>query len=224
MSGRVRLSTEYIRGMGIELCGRHYTLPVGPNVEVTHVDLDRDELATLPVPSHLKVVDHPEELANFKDDALDFVIANHVFEHCENPIHTLYNWLRVLKPGGLIFAAIPNKDHTFDKPRPITPFAHLLIDATFGPHVCRRAHYEDWYRNSKLEGNPGADVDAQVTAAMERKQNIHWHVWDYPAMCQMFERLSTDEDFRPILPFEIVHHEENGIEVLWILRKCASPA
>jgi ubiquinone/menaquinone biosynthesis C-methylase UbiE len=45
------------------------------------------------------VVDDGARLASFADGSLDFVVANHMLEHAEDPIAALKHQLRVLKPG-----------------------------------------------------------------------------------------------------------------------------
>jgi predicted SAM-dependent methyltransferase len=45
----------------------------------------------------------------------DFIIANHVFEHLDNPLKALIEWHRVLKGGGILFLTVPDKRRTFDK-------------------------------------------------------------------------------------------------------------
>ena len=39
---------------------------------------------------------------------MDFVIASHVIEHMLDPVETLQEWKRVLKPEGKIFFALPD--------------------------------------------------------------------------------------------------------------------
>lgn len=41
------------------------------------------------------------------DSSLDYIIAAHLFEHMLNPVKTLVEWKRVLKPGGAIYAVVP---------------------------------------------------------------------------------------------------------------------
>lgn len=40
--------------------------------------------------------------------SMDLVVANHVFEHVEDPQHVAYEVSRVLKPTGLLFASVPD--------------------------------------------------------------------------------------------------------------------
>lgn len=61
----------------------------------------------------------------FPDSYFDFVICSHVLEHFLNPIKTLEEWKRVVKPYGLIFVIFPHKERTFDKDKHRTTVADL---------------------------------------------------------------------------------------------------
>ena len=64
------------------------------------------------------IIDNGEQLTTIRDETQDFVIANHFIEHCQNPIQTFQNLFRVLKPGGVLYVAVPDKRFTFDADRP----------------------------------------------------------------------------------------------------------
>jgi len=66
-----------------------------------------------------------EYLSKFDDNSKDYIIINHVLEHLVNPIMIISEAFRVLKKGGCIALAIPDKDYTFDKHRPLTFFEEL---------------------------------------------------------------------------------------------------
>ena len=73
------------------------------------------------------MIDDGETLATVPDSPRDFVIANHFIEHTEDPIaHAAATTLRVLRPGGVLYMAVPDKRFTFDVDRPVTPLEHLV--------------------------------------------------------------------------------------------------
>jgi SAM-dependent methyltransferase len=66
----------------------------------------------------------------------DFVYSSHSLEHTPNPIWALVEQLRVIKTGGIIYAAIPNKNNTYDINRNSTPVEKLIqkyVDLVFEP-------------------------------------------------------------------------------------------
>lgn len=213
---RKQLSDKFIKGQGIEIGGLHYPLPVLEGVKVVYIDrMPLEDLIkdnpTLDVKANNIIVDSAETLDTISTHSQDFVIANHVLEHCENPLLALENWKRVLKPGGVIYAAIPNKDHTFDVNRAITALNHLKDDYIGGPERCRVYHYHDWYANSTLEGLKGEELTMRVNEAFKNVANIHFHVWDYEAICDLAGYAAE------MFKFNGFEAHSNGSEVIVIL-------
>ena len=95
---------------------------------------------------HVDIVDDGERLETIGDLTQDFVIANHFIEHSQNPIGAIENMLRVLKHGGILYLAVPDKRYTFDIDRPVTTIEHLLQDYEQGPQWSKRQHFEEWSR------------------------------------------------------------------------------
>ncbi len=62
----------------------------------------------------------------FKDETVDFVVSSHVIEHFYDPIKTIKEWLRVIKPGGYVYMIVPHKERTFDRDRPRTTLIELI--------------------------------------------------------------------------------------------------
>lgn len=52
------------------------------------------------------------------DTCYDWIIASHVIEHVPDPISFIRSCQRVLKPGGILSLAIPDKRYCFDHLRP----------------------------------------------------------------------------------------------------------
>jgi SAM-dependent methyltransferase len=66
-------------------------------------------------------------LDSVKSNTFDFVYSSHVLEHTPNPIAALNDQLRIVKSGGIVYVAMPNKKNTFDRTRKVTP-ADVLIN------------------------------------------------------------------------------------------------
>jgi SAM-dependent methyltransferase len=44
------------------------------------------------------------------DESYHFVYSSHTLEHVRDPVETLANWWRILKPGGYLIVAVPDED------------------------------------------------------------------------------------------------------------------
>lgn len=181
---RQELSFSYLQGDGVEVGALHYPLPVSGEAKVRYVDrmsvaelrkqyreLDHLELVDV------DVIDDGEVLGSFANDSLDFVIANHMLEHCENPIGALRNHFEKIKEGGIAYYAVPDKNYTFDKERSLTTFDHLMFDDKLGTLGSREQHFREWATYiGKKQGDEAAEL---VKHLMKINYSIHFHVWDY---------------------------------------------
>ena len=53
-----------------------------------------------------------------EDNTYNIIQSCHSFEHMENPLETLQEWIRILKPGGLVLLIVPDNDfcqHNMDE-------------------------------------------------------------------------------------------------------------
>jgi len=219
---RRALSYQYLRGQGLEVGALHNPMPVAAGVRVHYIDRKPEEglreeyrrdADTAKVP--LDIVDDAEALSTIADASRDFVIASHVIEHMENPLHALANWLRVIRPGGMLYLAVPNREHTFDRHRPVTPFCHLLEDLRHGPEASRESHYLEWMR--LVGGRSEAQARQRLPLVMGKRASIHFHVWDGPGFLEVLQRSRQELQ----LPFEVVVFEAIGNEMLVMCRKTA---
>ncbi len=67
-------------------------------------------------------------LNEIKNDTYDFLLSCNNLEHIANPIKSLLEWKRVIKPEGVIILILPRKESNFDHLRPITYFEHVKKD------------------------------------------------------------------------------------------------
>jgi predicted SAM-dependent methyltransferase len=182
---REDLALRFLRGEGIEIGAMDYPLRMPGEARVRYVDyLDEAGLlaeygTSLPegkMPVVPDIVDDGAKLASFADESLDFIVANHMLEHVEDPIGALENHLRVLRAGGILFMAIPDARFTFDAPRPRTSLEHLVRDHREGPQISRREHYEECAR--LIEGHTDATIDQRIAEMEAADLRPHFHVWE----------------------------------------------
>ncbi len=214
------IAFQYLKGEGIEVGALHSPLQVPDAVKVYYVDRmsltdlrkQYPELGAVGL-VEADIIDNGETLSSIEDNSWDFVIANHMIEHCQNPIGALENFLRVVKPGGLVYMGVPDKRYTFDIERPLTSIDHLIRDYKEGPEWSKLGHYEEYVR--LVDKLPEKQVAGRMQHILDIDYSIHFHVWTLETFPQLLEygqkNLSVD--------FEIELFQENFEEFVMILRK-----
>jgi SAM-dependent methyltransferase len=223
---RRRLAKQHLAGAGLEIGALHIPLQVPRSVTVRYVDrFGIDQLRA----SYSKydpmfqvypivtpdVIDDGETLATVADGSVDFVIANHMIEHCEDPIGTLKTFLRVLRPGGAIYMAVPDCRLTFDRDRPVTPVSHVLADHREGPERSRREHFEEYAR--LVDKVAPGEVSAWADQLQRDQYTIHYHVWTPADFVELIAACRSELG----LPIELDALERNNHEFIVILRRAA---
>src|SRR5512141_1447450 len=110
LATRKRVAAQFLQGQGIEIGALHWPLETDANVcyvdrlTVQQLREQYPQLADIPL-TRVDVVDDGERLDLFPDESLDFIVANHMIEHCENPLGTMRVHLNKLKPGGILYYA-----------------------------------------------------------------------------------------------------------------------
>ncbi len=189
------LSDYYLSGTGIEIGALHKPLYIN-NEKAEVIYLDRMKIKKLQkqYPEvtepmvNVDIVDDGEKLSKIKKGSLDFVIACHFYEHTANPIQTTKNLIRVLKKGGIVFIAIPNKEHTFDIDRELTSFSHIINDYNNGPEQSKARHYNEWVDLVyKIEDK--AKREKTLSKILKQNYSIHYHVWNYDSFVDYIFKL-----------------------------------
>src|SRR4051794_32340201 len=165
---------------------------------------------------HVDVVDDGERLATVPDGSVDFVVANHFLEHTEDPIGTLEQHTRVLKPGGVLFLANPDPRETFDRDRPLTMIEHLARDHREGPEVSRQEHYDEWVR--VVERAPEAEVAARAAERRDAGYSTRFPVWTPAVFAEMVLHCASEEG----IPLELEAVVPVRHEFITVLRKTTS--
>ena len=217
---RRRVARQVLRGSGIEIGALHNPLKVPAWVKVSFVDrmgvddlrAQYPELADKPLVT-VDVIDDGERLGKFAAGSQDFVIANHFLEHTQDPIGTLESHLRVLKPGGILYMAIPNRHVTFDKDRPPTPWEHFVKDHVEGAAWSFEDHLIEYVE--LVEKRTGQDRDDRLRDMKRINYSIHFHVWNEAEFRSFLDK--SIEQFK--LPCEVQYCQHLQVEILAILRK-----
>ncbi len=134
----------------------------------------------------------------------DFVLSAHTLEHIANPLRAMSQWMRVLKPDGVLVLAVPDKDATFDHRRPVTSLEHLIEDCDRGTTEEDLTHLPEILAFHDLQRDPEA---GDFRAFKERSENnfenrcLHQHVFDtrlaVDVMNQMGLEIVALETMRP---------------------------
>ena len=218
------IAFQYLKGEGIEVGALHAPLQVPDSVKVHYVDRmsvsdlrkQYPELGAVGL-VEADIVDNGETLSSIADNSWDFVIANHMIEHCQNPIGALENFLRVIKPGGLIYMGVPDKRYTFDIGRPLTTLDHLIQDYKEGTEWSKLGHYEEYVR--LVDKFPEEQVAGRMQHLLDIDYSIHFHVWTADSFPELLAYCQENLSYR----FEVEHLHENFGELIVILRKVPTP-
>ena len=126
-------------GKGLDLGPWHvpFETPMGTTETVERYSLEdlknvfhnlpENEFNNLPTPDYVSDFDF-EFLKQFTNDSRDFIIASHLLEHLAQPFKLIHDIYRVLKPGGILMIALPDKRNTFDSKRELMNLSHFIED------------------------------------------------------------------------------------------------
>ena len=193
-----------LSGQGLEIGALHRPCPA-PHLSVRYVDCCTTDQLYQMYPElrdqalvNVDILDDAESLTSIPDASQDFVIANHVIEHMRNPLRALYTWQRVLRPGGRLFLAVPDKHSSFDSGRLITPLSHILDDFAAPRDDRDYAHFEDFALHVSCRTFGGCKEEEVQTFAKklwDTKYSIHYHVWDYQAFNEVLAWLANQPNW-----------------------------
>lgn len=193
---RTELSYRYLRGTGIEIGALQNPLDLRGDTHIRYAD----RLTVAEARSHYPELDHvtlvapaiicdATALTPVAGRSVDFVIANHVLEHLTDPLSAIQEWLRVVRPGGHTYVAVPDHINPLDRLRPITPPDHLIAD--FENRTQRRdldrAHYGEWVASTRpnLSDEQRAGLEAELAST---HYAIHFHTFSRDTFAQLMEQ------------------------------------
>jgi len=130
----------------------------------------------------------PAERIPYPDGTFDFLVNEHVLEHLPDPITALKEWMRVMKPGGILFITLPHPERTFDRNRTPTPLSHLIEDHQNRSDSSEDYHWEDWKKNVIDTGLAPHYAPFGKEESL-RNNLIHRHVFTLESFSELLDHL-----------------------------------
>ena len=189
-----------LTGKGIEIGALEHPAELGKRCFVEYCDAITTEQAKkiFPEINHiaLRKVDYLLDLDKsglevFPDQSKDFVIINHVLEHLLFPDHAIYECHRILKTGGYLLQALPEKFHTFDIERPITSTKSIFKRKK---RLIKTPIPEDYFPVLECNHSKMLKEDMNTQREFMKKLMIrreHLNVWDTIEFKSFFEETCT---------------------------------
>ncbi len=134
-------------------------------------------------------------LSQIPDSKYDFVISSNCLEHVANPLKAIEEWIRVVKKGGLLFVALPNKEHNFDHKRSVTQFSHLLSDYQNNMGEDDLTHLEEILELHDLKmDKPAGNLEQFKERSLNNFENraLHQHVYDVALLKEIFSHFDLE--------------------------------
>ncbi|MEO7425074.1 MAG: methyltransferase domain-containing protein [Fibrobacteria bacterium] len=231
---RDRLSNKYLKGTGVEVGAQSSPLHLSKRASVKYVDIVTREESIRKFPElnpknlvNVDIVSDGFTLNGVPSGQFDFLVANHVLEHSPDPIGTVVQWLRVIKPGGILFCSVPDIEYCFDKGRAVTSYQHLLGDfeanGSGASEVLaerNKDHYREWLMISEpailnRAVIPSEQFDKRMVEMAQSREEIHFHTFTPRSMRELFENLSGN-----ILPgLQVLEMSAERNEIILIAKK-----
>lgn len=130
------------------------------------------------------------DLSALKSRAYDFVFSCDTLEHIANPLRAIYQWLRVLKPEGLIVIIVPRKSSNFDRFRKTVAIEHLISDYNKEIGEDDLSHLPEAIKFHDLDLDPLAGTKENFRKRSEQNienRCLHHHVFDIDTMEKLFD-------------------------------------
>ena len=146
------------------------------------------------------------DLSSIADDSYDFVLSSHNLEHFANPVKALYEWKRVIRPGGGLVVLLPDYRRTFDHRRTPTLVDHMFEDWQNKTPESDLFHLAEILEKHDLSLDPLAGSLEQFHArSLDNFNNrcLHHHVFDEKNSRELLSRSGFE-----VLAAELVipHH------------------
>jgi len=159
-------------------------------------------------------------------DRFDYVILCHVLEHIINPIAFLCDLCFVLKPGGYLFLALPDKRRTPDSVRPSTTSDEILgrfFSGATSPSLGLMAEYSRAWSSSQAQAIDEDPREFFTFLATRLEQSapddIHCNVWEDYELFEQLKYFSEVGLLEGLSVVDVLPNEPDSNEFYITLRK-----
>lgn len=157
-----RMSMRWLRGSGIEIGAGSEPIALFGHAERCFADVDRDLKFGGASIDYAFNLDDPVLFDHVPQAAFDFAVASHVLEHVDSFLLGLRNLIGLVKPGAIVYAAVPSCEFDFDGTwMPNFDFQHHVEELS-EPLKYARVHDDllvEVYRRGWVAG-AGRELDA----------------------------------------------------------------
>ncbi len=167
----------------------------------------------------IDIIDDGQILGTIADHSLDFIIANHMIEHCDNPLGAIEKWLSKLRVGGVIFMAVPDQRKGWDERRGVTPLPHIIQDYHSNLMDRKKRNYDHFKEWVELVGN--IHDEAHVQWLIDIDYSIHFHVFTFESFAELLE-YARGELGLPLRVAEAVEPSDASWESVFVVEKSGS--
>lgn len=135
-------------------------------------------------------INEATDLSSIPTNKYDFLISSNCLEHIANPLKAVKEWIRVVKPGGVILILVPNPKKTFDHKRVVTSFEHLIDDFEKNIDETDLTHLDEILKlhDRRMDSHSGT-AEQFKNRSLNNFQNrcLHHHIFDYDLLGKIFK-------------------------------------
>ncbi|WP_161575406.1 glycosyltransferase [Beggiatoa leptomitoformis] len=220
---------QQLQGYGLEIGALHLPALLPESCEIAYADVISREQAgqifTELNPAELVDVDYVLDVDNdglglFAPKTFDFVICANVLEDTANPIKALRGLFRIVKTGGYVVLAVPDKRYSIDKNRDLSTFSQLLQAYQNNVCVVSDAQYLDFFVHIHQEvfNNVRREEELQSHLAHVRRRRENVQVWDCPHFAAFLRQTLDILNIQATLVYESTA-EQNSLEYFAVWQK-----
>jgi len=216
---------RYITGSGYEIGAQNSPLMCTNADRIMYIDyLSRTESAQKYNIQENKCVEvdiiaDANDLTCIPPDSASFIIANHVLEHCQNPVSTLQGWMRILRTKGILFLTLPNyKANEFDFEKSPTSVNHFIEDsrkASRGEDIATEHIKEHIQLIDGIDPYDKERFSRRYREIVASNLHTHYHVFDRKNVLELLHVIHRQAPIRIVNSFAYA----DSFELLFILEK-----